>query len=164
MFVAALSGFASVAIASTSLSAGSETPLQPSPNLSEISVPERPNPAEPNHRSHRRILEQPARWSKDRQSMEYTHRSITGTVDLELLCGPRGSNLVAQILWVKNQDQEFGLDALTGAFNSVSNLYARDQLRVFYLYYRQSWRADAYVVKVGQLAADSDFMGSGGAA
>jgi porin len=35
---------------------------------------------------------------------------------------------------------------------------AGDQIRVFNLYYRQSWLDEAVVVKVGQIAVDDDFM------
>ena len=46
----------------------------------------------------------------------------------------------------------------TGAFNPVSGIMAGNQIRVFNLYYRQSWHDDGVVVKVGQIAVDDDFM------
>jgi len=80
------------------------------------------------------------------------------TLDLEHLGAPKDSALVGQVFWVKNQRAETNLPALTGSFNSPSGIQGSDQLRVFNLHYRQTWRAETRVLKIGQLSADDDFM------
>ncbi len=80
--------------------------------------------------------------------------------DLARFGGPADSLLFAQVHWVKNQRSTGCFADETGAFNPVSNTMAADHARVFNLYYRQSWHGDTYALKLGQLAADEDFMGS----
>ncbi|MDD2764303.1 MAG: carbohydrate porin [Opitutaceae bacterium] len=86
------------------------------------------------------------------------------TLDLAKLDGPAGGSLFVQAHWVQNRDGGTCFAASTGAFNPVSGLMASDHVRVFNLYYRQSWCGGAIGCKVGQLALDDDFMGSAYAA
>ncbi len=81
-------------------------------------------------------------------------------VDLARLGGPADSSLFAQVLWVANRDAEAGFGDRTGAANPASGIMAGDGLRVFNLFYRQTWGDDRFALKIGQLAVDDDFMGS----
>ncbi|HWI56008.1 MAG TPA: carbohydrate porin, partial [Bacillota bacterium] len=65
-----------------------------------------------------------------------------------------------QAHWVENSSRQGSFAEDTGAINPVSGMMAGNHLRVFNLYYRQSWREETVVLKVGQLAADDEFMGS----
>ncbi|MDE3084013.1 MAG: carbohydrate porin [Verrucomicrobiota bacterium] len=76
------------------------------------------------------------------------------------LGGPPNSSVFGQVRWLKNRRADHCFADDTGARNPVSNIMASDQLRVFDLYYRQSWRDNAYAFKLGQLALDDDFMHS----
>ncbi len=80
--------------------------------------------------------------------------------DLVRFGGPVGSALFAQLHGVKNSEADGCFGDSTGALNPVSGTMASDHLRVFNLFYRQSWRNGAGVLKLGQLAVDDDFMGS----
>lgn len=80
--------------------------------------------------------------------------------DLARFGGPADSLLFVQAHAVKNRDAAGCFADATGALNPVSSTMANDHVRVFNLYYRQSWRGDAFALKLGQLAVDDDFMGS----
>jgi porin len=71
-----------------------------------------------------------------------------------------GGTFLAQVDWVENIQRNGSFSDYTGGFNPVSGIMAGDQLRVFNLYYRQSWREGAVVLKAGQIAVDDDFMRS----
>ncbi|MBK8479341.1 MAG: carbohydrate porin [Opitutaceae bacterium] len=81
-------------------------------------------------------------------------------LDLAPLGGPPGGSLFAQVLWVENRHSDPNFGDHTGGANPVSGSLASDQLRVFNLFYRQSWAHGRYALKLGQLALDDDFMGS----
>lgn len=72
----------------------------------------------------------------------------------------QGGTFLVQAHWVENLRNDVCFSDYTGGFNPVSNIEAGDHLRVFNLFYRHSWRDDAVVLKVGQIAVDDDFMGS----
>lgn len=81
-------------------------------------------------------------------------------VDVAALGGPAGAALVAQLFWIENQHATADFTSLTGTANPVSGIHATDSWRVFNLFYRQAWGDNRYVLKLGQLALDDDFMGS----
>lgn len=60
--------------------------------------------------------------------------------------------------WVQHNGSGGCFDEYTGGFNPVSGIMAGDQIRIFNLYYRQSWLDEAVLIKVGQIAVDDDFM------
>ncbi len=86
------------------------------------------------------------------------------TCDTAALGGPANSSVYVQAQWVQNRSASECFAGTTGAFNPVSGLMAGNHVRVFNLYYRQSWRAGAVTLKLGQLALDDDFMTSDSAA
>ena len=71
-----------------------------------------------------------------------------------------GGRFLAQMYWVANLHDDGCFDDYVGGVNPVSSVMAGDQLRVFNLHYRHSWRDDAVVLKLGQIAVDDDFMAS----
>lgn len=71
-----------------------------------------------------------------------------------------GGSVMAQVHWVQNQSSKHNFAEKTGALNPVSSIMAQDHWRVYNLYYQQSWREGAYTLKIGQQAADDDFMAS----
>jgi len=72
----------------------------------------------------------------------------------------QGGSFMVQTHWVQNLHNDTGFSDDTGGFNPVSSIEAGDQLRIFNLHYRQSWREDAIALKLGQVAVDDDFMTS----
>ena len=157
--LATLGGFASVAIAADSVPTDFETHLPQTSAKCVSPSTDAPSVLAPT------LVATGEFWSNQHGGAQTGERwntlvNLGLTVDLEKLGAPHGSQLVGQVFWVKNQNEETDMSALTGAFNPVSGFHAGDQLRVFDLYYRQSWNNDAYVVKFGQLAIDCDFMGS----
>lgn len=72
----------------------------------------------------------------------------------------QGGLFQVQAHWMWNLSGHAQFAETTGAFNPVSSIDAGDRLRVFNLHYRHSWMEDRLVVKLGQIAADDDFMGS----
>ena len=72
----------------------------------------------------------------------------------------RGGTFRAEVDWVENSRRRVCFNEYTGGFNPVSGIMAGEQLRVYNLFYRQSWREDAVVLKAGQIAVDDDFMRS----
>lgn len=79
-------------------------------------------------------------------------------LDGEKLAGVPGSSFFAEAHWVKNRGDDACFADYTGASSPVSGITAADHFRVYNLYYRQSFSQEKYVFKVGQLAADDDFM------
>jgi len=85
---------------------------------------------------------------------------LSVTLDLAELCGgPEGGSGVIHSLNGTNRGTHCFGD-FTGAFNPSSNIHAEDHVRFYNLFYQQSWNDDALVMKLGQQAADDDFMGS----
>ncbi|RRJ94546.1 carbohydrate porin [Opitutaceae bacterium TAV4] len=80
-------------------------------------------------------------------------------IDLGKFGGPATGMIVLQGHWTESSDSSGGLGSV-GSHNSASNIWASDSLRAFNLYYTQSWNNGEYAVKIGQIAADDDFMGS----
>jgi len=79
-------------------------------------------------------------------------------IDLEKLGGWKGARIMAQGHWVQNSRRTGSFSDYTGASIPISGIAAHDHLRVYNLYYRQAWMEDAFVFKIGQIAADEDFM------
>jgi porin len=71
-----------------------------------------------------------------------------------------GGSFMVQANWVENAPSHGCFDDYTGGFNPVGGIMAGDQIRMYNLFYRQSWRDDLVVLKAGQIAVDDDFMGS----
>jgi porin len=79
-------------------------------------------------------------------------------LDTEKLGGWAGGTFLAQVHWVSNSRATETFSDATGTFNPVSSIFAEDHLRVYNLFYRHTWGEEKVVLKVGQLAADDDFM------
>lgn len=76
-----------------------------------------------------------------------------------LFGGPEGGSVMIQLFNVHSRTGQC-FSNHTGAINPTSNVIAGDQVRFYNLFYQQSWGDDAVVLKLGQQAADDDFMGS----
>jgi porin len=81
-------------------------------------------------------------------------------LDTEKLGWWSGGQFLVQAHWVENAGNGDSFEDHTGACHPVSGVMAGEQVRIFNLYYRHGWRDDTFVLKLGQLAADDDFMGS----
>lgn len=79
-------------------------------------------------------------------------------LDFAKIGGLEGGRFMMQCHWVGNSQKDRTFSDYTGASNPVSGIMAGDHFRFYNLYYRQAWREDLIVVKIGQLAADDDFM------
>lgn len=71
-----------------------------------------------------------------------------------------GGSFLVQGHWVENAGNATRFDEFTGGFNPVSGIMAGDHIRVFNLFYQDAWHEETVTLKLGQLAADDDFMGS----
>jgi porin len=71
-----------------------------------------------------------------------------------------GGSFMIQAHWAQGLRNDLCFDDYTGGFNPVSSIMAGDHVRVFNLHYRHAWREETVVLKLGQIAADDDFMGS----
>jgi porin len=78
-------------------------------------------------------------------------------LDTQRMGGWPGGKIAAQMHWVANSQRNITFADYTGTVNPVSGIMASDQVRVFNLYYEQSW-SDEVVLKLGQIAVDDDFM------
>ncbi len=78
-------------------------------------------------------------------------------LDFEKMGGPAGSSFFVGLHWVENRRSAESFADYTGAGNPVSGLMANDQLRVFNMYFAQKFD-DKFSLKIGQIAADDDFM------
>lgn len=78
--------------------------------------------------------------------------------DTEKLGGWAGGSFLAEFHWVKNRRDDVSFADYTGATFPVSGVIAADHFRVYNLFYRQTWRQNTVTMKLGQLAADDDFM------
>jgi porin len=71
-----------------------------------------------------------------------------------------GGTFMLQAHWAQSVQGEQCFEDYTGALNPVSSIMAGNHIRVFNLHYQHVWRDGEVLIKVGQLAADDDFMGS----
>jgi len=92
-------------------------------------------------------------------------------VDASLACrldawgGPPHSLLFVEGYWIRNRAGDRTFDAsTTGAWNPSSSAFTGNAVRLYNVYYRQSWRDDTVSLKLGQVALDDDFMISDAAA
>ncbi len=69
-----------------------------------------------------------------------------------------GGGWMAEVYWIQNSRNDTPFAAYTGAANPVSGLMAGDALRVYNLHYRHAWPGVGLDLKMGQIAADDDFM------
>ncbi len=69
-----------------------------------------------------------------------------------------GGLFVVQFHWVSHAGKGSCFEDRTGVFNPVSNISAKDHFRIYNLYYAHEWRDGAVSLKLGQIAADDDFM------
>lgn len=81
-------------------------------------------------------------------------------VDTEKVGWWSAGRFMAQAHWVQNSRSSVLADNHAGAFNPLSATMASDHVRVFNLHYSHTWREETVFLKMGQLAADDDFMGS----
>lgn len=83
---------------------------------------------------------------------------LSADVDLHQACGfAEGSSLALQVLGIGNRSGESVADRI-GSFNPVSGMMAGNAIRCYNLHFRQALDDDRLVVKLGQMAADDDFM------
>lgn len=76
-------------------------------------------------------------------------------LDLEKLVGWRGASLSSTWLWLSGRDASADL---VGNFLTVSNIAGFETLRMFELWGEQTWWDERISLRVGQLAADSEFI------
>ena len=76
-------------------------------------------------------------------------------VDLEKMAGWKGASLRTTWLWLSGRDAS---EDLTGSFLTVSNIAGFNTLRMFELWFQQDLMGDKISVRLGQLAADSEFL------
>lgn len=76
-------------------------------------------------------------------------------VDLEKLVGWQGGSVSTTWLWISGKDVS---EELVGNFLTISNIASLQTLRMFELWFQQNFFDDAVSLRVGQLAADSEFM------
>lgn len=76
-------------------------------------------------------------------------------VDLEKLVGWDGASLSTTWLWLSGRDAS---EDLVGNFLTISNAAGFNTLRMFELWFQQNLFHDAVSLRVGQLAADSEFI------
>ncbi|MDR1283023.1 MAG: carbohydrate porin [Opitutaceae bacterium] len=80
-------------------------------------------------------------------------------VDLGAFGGPATAKIVVQAHARESRDSRGEL-ADTGSANPASGNFAGDGWRMFNVFYQQSFKDGIYDLKIGQIAADDDFMGS----
>ncbi|EIP97458.1 carbohydrate-selective porin [Opitutaceae bacterium TAV1] len=80
-------------------------------------------------------------------------------VDLGAFGGPATARIVVQGHARESRDSRGEL-ADTGSANPASGNFAGDGWRMFNVFYQQSFKDGIYDLKIGQIAADDDFMGS----
>lgn len=76
-------------------------------------------------------------------------------VDLESLAGWQGGSLSTTWLWITGRDAS---EDLVGNFLTISNAAGFNTLRMFELWFQQNLFDDLVSLRVGQLAADSEFI------
>ncbi|MDR2862315.1 MAG: carbohydrate porin [Puniceicoccales bacterium] len=84
------------------------------------------------------------------------------TINFEKIGGPAGLSFFANVHWAENRQCSSAFADYTGAANPASNIMAADRarIRLYNFYFSQTWSEGHYTVKLGQLAADDDFMSS----
>ncbi len=78
-------------------------------------------------------------------------------IDLEKAIGWTGASVSTTWLWLSGRDAS---EDLTGNFLTVSNIAGFNTLRMFDLWFQQNLFDDKLSIRVGQLAADAEFIGS----
>lgn len=76
-------------------------------------------------------------------------------VDLEKLIGWQGASVSTSWLWLSGRDAS---EDLVGNFLTISNIAGFDTLRMLEMWFQQNLFEDALSLRVGQLAADSEFI------
>ncbi|YCM47086.1 carbohydrate porin (plasmid) [Verrucomicrobiaceae bacterium 227] len=78
-------------------------------------------------------------------------------MDLEKLIGWKGAGFTATAFAAYGDD---GSAKYIGDFNVASNLFSATDFNLFNLFFSQTFADESVFLKVGQIAADDDFMGS----
>jgi porin len=73
----------------------------------------------------------------------------------------QGGVFLVQAHWVQNLRNDLSFTDYTGTVNPISSSFAGDHVRVYNLHYRQAWDDEKFLLKLGQIAVDDDFMLSG---
>ncbi|WP_309398374.1 carbohydrate porin [Cerasicoccus maritimus] len=76
-------------------------------------------------------------------------------VDLESLAGWEGGVFFANAFYFHGNDIS---GYYVGDFNAVSNIYTDTDFNVFNIFLQQSFADELFTIKLGQIAADDDFM------
>lgn len=84
--------------------------------------------------------------------------SASVEVDGGAVRAPQNSRFVAQVNWVRNRNDAETFASYTGASSAVSGIMAGDHVRVYNLYFGIDGPDGRWSAKIGQLAADDDFM------
>jgi porin len=91
-----------------------------------------------------------------RRGVTYTGLLTWGLeVDLEKLVGWPGATVHNSWFWISGQDPG---ETLAGSFLDPSNIGADPTVRMFELWLQQAWWEDRASLRVGQLAADEEFL------
>ena len=77
------------------------------------------------------------------------------TVDLEKATGWKGASMSTTWSWLSGRDAS---QDLVGNFLTVSNIAGFNTLRMFTLWFQQNLADDKISIRLGQLAADSEFL------
>lgn len=78
-----------------------------------------------------------------------------GRLDLEKLMGWKGASVSTTWLWLSGRDAS---EDFVGNFLTVSNIAGFNTLRMFEAWFQQNLLDDRISVRLGQLAADSEFL------
>lgn len=76
-------------------------------------------------------------------------------LDLEKAVGWHGASVSTTWLWLSGRDAS---EDLVGNFLTISNIAGFNTLRAFELWFQQNFLDDAVSLRIGQLAADSEFI------
>jgi porin len=76
-------------------------------------------------------------------------------VDLEKLVGWQGASVSTTWLWISGKDAS---EEVVGNFLTISNIAGLETIRMFELWFQQNLFDDVVSLRVGQLAADSEFI------
>ncbi len=76
-------------------------------------------------------------------------------LDLEKAVGWQGASVSTTWLWLSGRDAS---EDLVGNFLTISNIAGFNTLRMFELWFQQNLLDDAISLRIGQLAADSEFI------
>lgn len=76
-------------------------------------------------------------------------------LDLQKAIGWPGASLDTRWVWINGQDASAHL---AGNFLTISNIAGYNTVRAYELWFQQNWLDDAISLRLGQVAADTDFL------